>query len=348
MQMKMPIDDPQRDKLDHILAAADRARNLTRSLLTFSSKQEMELKRLNLNDCIKNVEIFLRRIIGEDINLLISLREECVPIIADGGHIEQVLMNLATNARDAMPDGGVLSISTDIIEIDEVFIQMHGYGTKGRNVVLTVADNGAGMDEATRQHIFEPFFTTKETGKGTGLGLSIIYGIIQQHNGHISVYSEPGQGTTFRILLPLIKDNVSPQDEGLYHQPLQGGQETILVVDDEAPIREYLDMFLTSLGYKVLLAGDGQKAIELFRNISNDVDLVLIDVIMPNIKGSEAAQEMRLIRPDIKIIFTSGYPYDFIHEEKLLEGDMQLLMKPLSPTDLAGTLRIVLDRVTYK
>lgn len=343
MQMKMSSDDPQCDRLNHILVAAERAKNLTRSLLTFSRKQEMKLQRINLNDCVRNVETFLRRIIGEDINLIINLLEEDIPIIADGGHIEQVLMNLATNARDAMPDGGILSIGTDIIEVDEVFIQMHGYGTPGPNVVLTVADNGIGMDETTRQQIFEPFFTTKDTSKGTGLGLSIIYGIVQQHKGHISVYSEPGQGTTFKILLPMIEGDVSWQAAGESHQPIRGGEETILVVDDETAIREYLDMFLTGLGYRVLLAEDGQKAIELFREKANEIDLVLTDIFMPNKKGSDAAHEMRRIRGDINIIFTSGYPHDLIHCQKPLEEGMQLLMKPLVPTEIAGTLRAVLD-----
>jgi signal transduction histidine kinase len=343
MQMDMPPNDPQRDRLDHILAAAERAKNLTRSLLTFSRKQEMKLQSLNLNDCIRNVEIFLRRIIGEDVTLAISLREEAMPIIADGGHIEQVLMNLATNARDAMSDGGILSIGTDIIEIDDVFIRMHGYGAPGRYVVLTVADNGAGMDGETRQQIFEPFFTTKETGKGTGLGLSIIYGIIQQHKGFINVYSEPGLGTTFKILLPMAEDDVSSHDAELGHQPLRGGEETILVVDDEAAIREYLDLFLTSLGYRVLLAGDGQEAVDVFREKAHEVDLVLIDVIMPHKKGGETARELRRINSGLKIIFTSGYPDDLIHKQKLLEEGVTIVMKPLAPTDLAGMVRTVLD-----
>jgi len=346
MQMKMTVDDPQRDKLDHILAAAERAANLTRSLLTFSRKQEMELQPMNLNGCIKNVETFLRRIIGEDIKLLVSLREGEMPIVADGGHIEQVLMNLATNARDAMPDGGVLSIGTDLMEIDDVFIRMHGYGAPGRYVVITISDNGIGMNAETRQHIFEPFFTTKETGKGTGLGLSIIYGIVQQHKGYVSVYSEEGLGTTFKILLPLLEGDASRHDAaGLRRLPLRGGQETLLVVDDEVSIREYLDMFLTSLGYRVLLAGDGQEAVDVFREKANDVDMVLMDVVMPNKKGSEAALEMRRIRSDIKILFTSGYPDDLIqeHKQKLLEEGMRLLMKPLAPTALAGTVRQVLD-----
>jgi len=343
MQMKMSGDDPQRDKIDNILAAADRAANLTRCLLTFSRKQEMHLRAINLNDCIRHVDIFLRRIIGEDIKLSISLKQENLQIFADCGHIEQVLMNLATNARDAMPDGGILTIATDLIEIDQEFIQMHGYGTTGRHAIITVADNGIGMDEATRQQIFEPFFTTKESGRGTGLGLSIIYGIVNQHKGHISVYSELRQGTTFRILLPLLEEKVSANASKACHEPLPGGNETILVVDDEAAIRQYLELFLTSLGYSVLFARDGQEAIDIFSNHEHDVSLVLMDIIMPNKNGREAAREINNIDPDTRIVYTSGYPADLISDRNLLEAGAELLMKPLMPTELALRLRAALN-----
>jgi signal transduction histidine kinase len=348
VQMKMSIDDPQRDKMDQILTAADRAANLTRSLLTFSRKQELKLQPLNLNRCISNVETFLNRVIGEDIKLIMTLSEEYLLINGDNGQIEQVVMNLATNTRDAMPDGGILSIETALIEIDEEFIKMHGYGIPGRYALLTFADNGCGMDEATQQRIFEPFFTTKEIGKGTGLGLSIIYGIVEQHNGHISVYSEPGHGTTFRILLPLMTEDEFVRDTTVSTQELRGGNETILVVDDETAIRQYLELFLMTLGYKVLLAQDGREAIQLFREKGQDVDLVLMDVIMPKITGSEAAREIRRMNPGIPVIFTSGYPYDLIHERKLHEDYAELLMKPLMPTDLARKLRTVLDEKAGK
>ena len=344
IQLKMSGDNPDRDKIDQILTAADRAANLTRSLLTFSRKEEMKQQPLNLNRSIRNIETFLRRIIGEDIKLIISLTEGDILIIADNGHIEQVVMNMATNARDAMPNGGIFSIDTAVIEIDEEFIKMHGYGKLGRHALLTFADNGCGMDEATQQRIFEPFFTTKEAGKGTGLGLSIIYGIVEQHNGHLSVYSEPGHGTTFRILLPLMPEDVVMQDTEVCHHELRGGEETILVVDDETAIRQYLELFLTTLGYRVLLARDGREAIQVFRENGQDVDLVLMDVIMPNINGKEAALELRNLKPNIKIIFTSGYPYDIILERNLHEESTQLLMKPVTPTDLARKLRVALDR----
>jgi two-component system NtrC family sensor kinase len=294
------------------------------------------------------VETFLNRVIGEDIKLIMTLSEEYLLINGDNGQIEQVVMNLATNTRDAMPDGGILSIETALIEIDEEFIKMHGYGIPGRYALLTFADNGCGMDEATQQRIFEPFFTTKEIGKGTGLGLSIIYGIVEQHNGHISVYSEPGHGTTFRILLPLMTEDEFVRDTTVSTQELRGGNETILVVDDETAIRQYLELFLMTLGYKVLLAQDGREAIQLFREKGQDVDLVLMDVIMPKITGSEAAREIRRMNPGIPVIFTSGYPYDLIHERKLHEDYAELLMKPLMPTDLARKLRTVLDEKAGK
>ena len=342
-KMKMGDDDPRLRNINQILAAADRAANLTGSLLAFSSKREMKLQHVNLNGIIGNVETFLRRIIGEDIKLGISLCDEDIPIIADGGQIEQVLMNLATNARDAMPGGGVLSICTDIIDVNEEFIEMHGYGGVGRHALLTFADNGVGMDEATRQRIFEPFFTTKEAGHGTGLGLSIIYGIVSQHKGHISAYSEPGIGTTFRILLPIKAGKVVSSEAAVCHQPIRGGDETILVVDDEDNVRGCLNLFLTTLGYRVLLAQDGREAIKLFREEGDKVDLVVMDVIMPNMNGRDAAMEIRKMKKDIKIIFISGYPYDSIHERKLLEDDALLVMKPVMPTDLARRLRAALD-----
>jgi signal transduction histidine kinase len=344
VQMKCAQDDRQREWMDQILAAVERAKNLTRSLLAFSRKEELKLELIDVNDSIGNVEAFLRRVIGEDITLMMSLKEGGVPISADQGHVEQVLMNLATNARDAMPGGGILSIGTDVMDMDEEFILSHGFGVPGRFAVITVADSGIGMDEDTRQRIFEPFFTTKETGRGTGLGLSIIYGIVQQHNGHISVYSEPGQGTTFRIYLPLVQGDASSECAVTAHPlPVARGSETLLVVDDEAPIREYLKLFLTELGYRVLLARDGQEAVDLFRAKTHEIDLVLMDVILPNKNGWEAAREIRTMGNGCNIVFTSGYPYDLVCGRKLLADGEHLLLKPLTPTELAVKVRAVLD-----
>lgn len=343
MNMQMAEDDPHREKVEHILAAAERAKNLTRSLLTFSRKQDLKLEPLDLNTCIRNTESFLRRVIGEDIRLNLSLSERELGVVADYGHLEQVLMNLATNARDAMPEGGVLSIGSDLMEMDGEFVSMHGYGEPGRYAVITVADSGAGMDETTRQRLFEPFYTTKESGQGTGLGLSIIYRIVQQHRGYISVYSEPGQGATFKIYLPLMGGGERIGATADSRQPVPGGDETILVVDDETAIREYLELFLTRLGYRVVTARDGEEGVRLFAAKREDIDLVLMDVILPLKSGGEAAREMRGMRGDIKILFTSGYPHDLILRRNLLEEGALLLVKPLNPSDVARALRDALN-----
>ncbi|MBI5657852.1 MAG: response regulator [Geobacter sp.] len=343
LRMGMASDNPLHAQVEHVLSAADRATNLTRSLLTFSHKQEMQLQPVDLNRCISKIETFLRRIIGEDIAMKISFAQEDVIVVADGGHIEQALMNLATNARDAMPTGGVLSIGIDTIDIDDAFIRMHGYGAPGRYAALSVADTGIGMDAATRQRVFEPFFTTKQAGKGTGLGLSIVYGIVTQHQGYITLYSEEGQGTTFRILLPLSSlpavEICSSPSQGI----LVGGRETILVADDELTVREYLASFLSGLGYTILLARDGQDAVERFREKGADIDLVLMDVIMTKKNGRETALEIRGIRNDVPILFVSGYPFDVIEEKGFLEDRASLLMKPLAPVELAGKLRQMLN-----
>ncbi len=344
MRMKGAMDDGLRDKLDHILEAADRAKNLTSSLLTFSRKQPLKLQQLDLNDAVSGVETFLRRVIGEDVTLSLTSASQKLPIMADKGHMEQILMNLAVNARDAMPDGGKLSVETAVVTIDDEYIRMHGYGTAGRYALLTVSDTGSGMDATTCQHIFEPFFTTKESGSGTGLGLSIVYGIVQQHNGHIHVYSEPGEGTAFRILYPLTEESAEADFVTPLYAIPPGGNETILVVDNEEPIREYLELFLTTMGYTVYQAGDGEGAVKLYRQKSGEIDLVLMDVIMPNKNGKEAAIEIRNIRDDARILFISGYPYDVISERHLLLENAELVMKPLAPSDLALKVREMLDR----
>jgi CheY-like chemotaxis protein len=258
--------------------------------------------------------------------------------------VEQVLMNLAVNARDAMPEGGTLSVETSVVTIDDEYIRMHGYGTAGRYALLTVTDTGVGMEAVTCQQIFEPFFSTKESGRGTGLGLSIVYGIVQQHNGHIHVYSEPGQGTAFHILLPLTEETAEADVAASLRAIPSGGHETILIVDNEEPIRQYLELFLTTMGYTVYQACDGKEAVSLFRQKGGEIDLVLMDVIMPNKTGKEAAIEIRNIRDNARILFISGYPYDVISERHLLLEDAEMVMKPLAPSELALKVREVLDR----
>ena len=342
MRMKMEVDNPLLKYVDQVLLATERATNLTRSLLTFSRKEEMKPRPVNLNDIVKNVETFLKRIIGDDIQLNTVLKDDNIQIYADSGNIEQVLLNLATNARDAMPGGGTLTIASDVTVLDERFAQAHGYGSPGPYALLSVSDNGVGMDEETRQKIYEPFFTTKETGKGTGLGLSIVYGIIKQHNGSISVYSEPGHGTTFRIMIP--RTDINPADElPVDHAVPLGGGETILVVEDDVAIRRFIEEFLTSLGYCIILAEDGQDAVDKFRQNEEYINLVLIDTIMPKKNGLEASEEIKAIQPAMKFLFTSGHAADLMQERGLIKEGAELITKPLRPYELSCKLREMLN-----
>ena len=287
-------------------------------------------------------ESLLTRIIGEDISLAIKLHESDPNILADSGQIEQVLMNLATNARDAMPSGGSLSLSTSCVELDEGFIKQHGYGEVGAYALISVTDSGCGMDGKTLNKIFEPFFTTKEVGRGTGLGLAIAYGIIKQHNGYVNVYSEPGVGTTFKIYLPLIEsevlETVMPGSENFLC-----GSETILLAEDDDSLRNMISGVLKEFGYTVIEAKDGQEAVRKFKENQAAVNLVLLDVIMPRMNGIAAAGEIRKNKPEAKILFQSGYPLDSIQQKGLLDDTDGLLTKPVSPQELLRKVRLILD-----
>jgi signal transduction histidine kinase len=343
INMNMSDDDPNRTYLKEILAAGERASHLTQGLLTFSRKQIINPKPVSLNEIIRSIEKLLKRIIREDIELKTILADRDLTVMADPGQIEQVLMNLTTNARDAMPHGGILTISTELIRLDNEFIKTHGYGETREYALISVSDTGMGMDEKTKERIFEPFFTTKELGKGTGLGLAIVYGIIKQHNGYINCYSEPCKGTTFRIYMPLI----SPEFEKI--QPaavpeLKGGSETVLVAEDDTVIRKLTRSVLERFGYKVIEAFDGEDAIRKFMDNKNRIHILLFDVIMPKKNGKEAYEEIKKIRPDIKSIFISGYTADIIHEKGILDEGMNFISKPVSPRDILRKVREVLDR----
>jgi signal transduction histidine kinase/DNA-binding response OmpR family regulator len=343
LKMKMKEDDPLRTYADNILSLSDKAANLTQSLLAFSRKRIMNPCPANLNEIIKRIDYLLSRIIGEDIKLQTMLSEDDLIVMADSGQIEQVLMNLATNARDAMPEGGLLTIGTETLDIDHEFIKEHGYGNEGQYALISLTDTGAGMDRETREKIFEPFFTTKEVGKGTGLGLSMVYGIIKQHEGYINVYSEPGRGTTFRIYLPLIEakaEEIKPEAI----QPIETGTETVLLAEDEDAIREFIKKLLEEYGYKVITAGSGQEAIDEFKAHKDKIQLALLDVIMPNRNGKEAYEEIKKIRPDIKVLFMSGYPADIIHKHDIIEKGFAYIEKPASPTKLLRKIREVLGK----
>ncbi len=341
-KMKMQADDPQRASIDQILSSAERAAHLTQSLLAFSRKQIINPKPVNLNDIVKGVEKLLQRLIGEDIELSTRLAGADLVVMADAGQIEQVLMNLATNARDAMPDGGVITLTTQGLDLDEDFMKVHGFGNPGRYAVISVSDTGCGMDEATREKIFEPFFTTKELGRGTGLGLAIVYGIVKQHNGNIAAYSEPGKGTTFRMYLPLITSSVE-EPPALPAAPPLGGTETILLAEDDKDVRSLTMAVLQGFGYHVIEAVDGQDALAKFRKHMADIDLLLVDVVMPKIGGRDVYDAAKTIRPGIKVLFSSGYPADIIHKKGIVDEGLQFISKPVRPGDLLRKVREVLD-----
>ena len=330
LQMEMSRDDPLSTYITHILTSAQRAANLTQALLAFSRKQIISPKPIDPNGIIRLLEKLLSRLIGEDIELTIDLTHKDLTIMADSTQIEQVLMNLATNARDAMPEGGSLIISTDLVRFDCEFITAHGYGRPGSYALISVEDTGEGIDMTARERIFEPFFTTKEMGKGTGLGLAMVYGIIKQHDGYINVYSEPGNGTIFKIYLPTIKSKVEEmKSEDL---PIMGGSmETILVAEDDPRVRQLTREVLENYGYRVLEAVDGMDAVKVFHDNKDDIRLVILDVIMPRKNGKECFTEIRKINPGIKAIFTSGYTADIVHKKGILEEGLQFLSKPVSP-----------------
>jgi len=332
LQMKIDPTSPLRSSVDQILASTERAANLTQRLLTFSRKQIAVLKPVDLNVIVGRVDNLLGRLIGEDIEIRLHLHPTGLSVQADTGQIEQVLMNLVTNARDAMPRGGVLSVATETITIDESFIRAHGYGKVGPYVLLTVSDTGLGMDRDTQKRIFDPFFTTKEVGKGTGLGLAIVYGIVKQHSGFINVYSEPNAGTTFKLYFPLLGTAVEEPASPTHHEP-RSGSAVILVAEDDADVRQLTRTVLENFGYTVIEAVDGEDAVRQFAIHQDMIQLLLMDVIMPRKNGKEACEDIRKIKPDIKVIFTSGYPAEVIRQKGVLDETDLFLFKPASPRE---------------
>jgi PAS domain S-box-containing protein len=343
--MKMGKDDPLRTYVNKIIDSSEKATALVHSLLAFSRKQAINPKSVNVNSIIQKVKNLLMRLIGEDIELKTYLADKDLVVMADTEQLEQVLMNLATNARDAMPDGGTVAIGTDIKEIENGFIKVHGYGEAGEYALMTVSDTGLGMDEETRKRIFDPFFTTKEVGKGTGLGLAMVYGIIKQHNGYISCYSEPRKGSTFNIYLPLIRTKVEKTNSKAV-SAVGTGTEAILLVEDDAEVRMAAKEILTESGYKVIEAVDGEDAIQKFSKEGNreEIQLLILDVVMPKKNGKEVYEAIKKIRSDIKVVFISGYPAEIIHKKRVMEDGLDFVMKPFSPHDLLKKIRNVLDK----
>jgi PAS domain S-box-containing protein len=343
LKEEMKDDDPLKLEVNDILASTERAASLVKSLLAFSRKQVMNPIPVNLNEIIQRMQRLLARVMTEDIELKTMLTDRNLVIMADPGQVEQALMNLAANAKDAMPEGGILTMSTDFTELDDEYINMHGYGKTGAYAVIIVSDTGRGIDENTRARIFEPFFTTKETGKGTGIGLAMVYGIIKQHNGYINVYSEPGEGTTFIIYLPLVHakvEEVGP--EGIY--TAEKGTETLLLAEDNKDVRKYIKTMLGKNGYEVIEAENGEDAVNKFLENQNRIHLLLFDVIMPKKNGKEAYDIIKKIRPDIKALFMSGYTADAIDRKGLMEEGLNLILKPVLPSALFKNIREVLRR----
>jgi PAS domain S-box-containing protein len=343
LQHALEADDPKRGNLKQILDAAERATHLTSSLLAFSRKQVMLLQPVELNELTRNLTRFLSRIIGEDIALRTELGADPLPVLADSGQLEQVLMNLATNARDAMPGGGELHIRTQSVLLDQEFYRQHGYGASGHYALVSISDTGVGMDAEVREKIFEPFFTTKAPGRGTGLGLSIVYGIVKQHGGYITIDSACGAGTTFSIYLPLTIEDREKAEERGSSEPVRGGKETILVVEDDAMVRHLVDSVLRSFGYRVLLAENGEEAIALFEANWHAIDLALLDVIMPRMNGKQVCEVLRGRSPRLKVLFLTGYTADLIQDKGILVDGIDLILKPAQPDDLAKKVRAMLD-----
>jgi PAS domain S-box-containing protein len=338
LQMRLPADDPLVRYAEEIAKAAYRAAGLTRQLLAFSRKQVIQPVILDLNSLIVEMEKMLRRLIGENIEIFITRDVGLARVKADASQMEQILMNLAVNARDAMLQGGKVTIRTENADLDETYSLQHFHFKPGRYVILSFSDTGCGMDKATLARIFEPFFTTKEPGKGTGLGLSTVYGIVKQNGGYISAYSEPGQGTTFKIYLPQAESTVQSTPAVRTAEILPRGSETILLVEDEEALRTLARNCLESQGYCVLEAADGNAAIATAEKHSGPIQLLLTDVIMPGMNGRHLADRLTELRPAIKVLYLSGYASDLIAQYGVLDPEILLLEKPF-------TLRALLIKV---
>lgn len=344
LQLKMGDDPTLAGYVEQILASSEKAASLTSSLLAFSRKQIITPRAMDLNEIVAGVEKLLIRVIGEDIEFMTKVWPEELVVMADGNQLDQILLNLATNARDAMPDGGILTIETSRIrfngsyggEDDSLALEPGDYA------VIAVADTGSGMEEETRQRIFEPFYTTKEVGRGTGLGLSMVYGIVRQHRGDIHVYSEPGTGTTFKIYLPLLENGIHGGRTTDGEVP-GGGTETILVAEDDPDVRNLMCTMLSQFGYTVIDALDGEDAVAKFTDNRERIDLLLLDVVMPRLNGKECLDRIRAMGGRMPVIFASGYTADIIHAKGIHEDGAGFLQKPVQPRALMTQVRHMLD-----
>jgi len=346
LEMKLAGNDGLLGSLEAIGQAGERAAVLTKQLLTFSRKQITETKIVDLNAAVREIEKLVRRVIGEDIYLLMRLQPDLGSIRIDPGQLDQVLMNLVVNARDAMPSGGKLVLGTANVELDGTYVRQHLGVAPGHYVVLAVSDTGTGMSIETMSHIFEPFFTTKEKGKGTGLGLSTVYGIVNQAGGYVVPYSEEGQGTTFKIYFPQTDQPAQTPAAIRLTDKLPGGTETILVVEDEKALRDLTQCILEDSGYQVLAATDVREALEMAGNSKMKLDLLLTDVVMPILSGNELAKRVAAFRPDLPVLYMSGYADDVILNRGGLNAGVELIQKPFTRRTLLTRIRAILNRQT--
>lgn len=341
---QLPDGGTLRDNVRQIKSAADRAAGLTRQLLAFSRKQVLQPRRINLNDTVSDMDKMLRRLLGEDIAFLTTLAPGLQPVKVDPVQIEQVILNLVVNARDAMQSKGRLTLQTSAVRLDEDYVRVNPDVAPADYVMLAVSDNGVGMTPEVRSRLFEPFFTTKEVGKGTGLGLATCHGIIKQSGGHITCYSEVGKGTTFKVYLPVAVGETEHFERGEPENQIVGGKETVLIVEDEPLVRELAVVVLRDLGYEVLEAGNGLAALALVRNHKgNPIQLIITDVVMPEMGGRELATELKQVLPDVKVLFCSGYTEDAVMHGGLLEPGMAFIGKPYTMTTLSTKARDLLE-----
>ncbi len=341
IQISLDPDDRNKPYIDQIVLSCEKAADLVQSLLAFSRKQRISREPREISGLVRSAAKLLRRLLTEDIELRLECAGNAVALL-DVSQIDQALMNLATNARDAMPDGGLLVIKTENAILDEAFKKAHGFGKPGAYVRLSVSDTGTGMDEKTLSRIFDPFFTTKEVGKGTGLGLASVYGIVKQHEGYVVVKSEPLKGTTFDIYLPVVAMSGSTSTEA--HIEVRGGSETILILEDDRDVRGMIVKILSDQGYSTVEAGNGDDAVRVYREHKDAIDLIILDVVMPGRNGRQALDEISLVNPKVKAIFMSGYTGDIVIEKGVQKEDVEFLQKPLSATNLLTKVREVLDR----
>jgi PAS domain S-box-containing protein len=341
IQMKMEKESPLYSFVEQILSASRKAADLTKGLLTFSREQAINYLPLNVNHHLQKMEKLLTRLLTEDIELRLNLTQDEVVILSDTSQMDQILFNLVTNARDAMPHGGHLTIETSITKMDDHFIDTHGFGRPGNYGRINVIDSGIGMDEMTREKIFDPFFTTKEVGKGTGLGLATVYGIVKQHDGYIFVESTPEKGTTISTYLPLAGSQATIIPDTV--TPIQSGTETILIAEDNPDVMRFISDALQRFGYQVIEAVDGQDAVEKYSRYGN-IELIILDSVMPKKNGREVYVEISKLTPQIKVLFTSGYTRDIILEKGIEEGKYDFMAKPLTLNKLMQKVREILDR----